>query len=95
MVDDGNVPYPDLSQSRGVISDPRGLQDHIYSFYRELLGEQREPRFLSLSPAMWNTGGRVSDEENEELMLTYLEKELDEVLANMKVDTAPGPDGFA
>ena len=73
---------PTLSE-QGVISDPRGLQEHIYSFYRELLGEQGELRSLALSPDMWAMVGRVSDEENKELMLTFSEKDLDEVLAMM------------
>ena len=83
-----------LVSEQGNISDPRGLQEHIYSFYRELLGEPGEPRSFALSPDMWAMVGRVTDEENEELMLTFSEKDLDEVLASMKVDTAPGPDGL-
>jgi hypothetical protein len=36
----------------------------------------------------------VSEAENEELMVTFTAKELDKVLASMKVDTAPGQDGL-
>jgi hypothetical protein len=37
----------------------------------------------------------VSEAENEALMLTFTDKELDLILASMKVDTAPGPNGLS
>jgi hypothetical protein len=43
---------------------------------------------------VWHTLGRVSQAENGELMLTFTPKELDMVLAGMKVDTPLGPDGL-
>jgi hypothetical protein len=36
----------------------------------------------------------VSVEENENLLRSFSQEELDEVLKETKVDTAPGPDGF-
>jgi hypothetical protein len=36
----------------------------------------------------------VSDEENNNLMLTFSGEDMDKVLASMKTNTAPGPDGF-
>ena len=40
----------------------------------------------------FHTRLRVTEEENDALMLTFTEKEMDVVLASMKMDTAPGPD---
>ncbi|KAK1617943.1 hypothetical protein QYE76_023460 [Lolium multiflorum] len=54
-----------------------------------------ETRALSLAPSLWLQAGRVSEEENEGLMLSFTGEELDSVLAGMKVDTAPGPDGLS
>jgi hypothetical protein len=56
------------------------------------MGATGEPRLLRLSPVLWHTLGRVSQAENGELVLTFTPKELDMVLAGMKVDTPPGPD---
>ena len=42
----------------------------------------------------WGGADRVSLEENERLALTFSEEELEEVVKDMKLDTAPGPDGF-
>jgi hypothetical protein len=43
---------------------------------------------------MWEAGAKVSAEENEGLLLTLSELELEHVVKDMKTDTAPGPDGF-
>jgi hypothetical protein len=37
---------------------------------------------------------RVSSTENEGLLLTLSEQELEQIVKDMKSDTAPGPDGF-
>jgi hypothetical protein len=38
--------------------------------------------------------GHVSDEENHDLILIFTEKQMEQVLASMKVDTVLGPDGL-
>jgi hypothetical protein len=76
-----------------VITDKRLIQQHIYEFYRQLLGSE-EARVCGLCPNAWGTNARVSQEENENLMLTFSEKELEAIIMGMKSDTAPGPDGF-
>jgi hypothetical protein len=43
---------------------------------------------------MWETGVKVYAEENEGLMLTLSELELEQVVKEMKTDTPPVPDGF-
>jgi hypothetical protein len=37
---------------------------------------------------------RISEAENRDLELTFTPEELDAVLAYMKPDSAPGPDGL-
>lgn len=49
---------------------------------------------LSLREDFWALEERVSQQENEELALSFLPKEIDETLADMKTDTALGPDGW-
>jgi hypothetical protein len=43
---------------------------------------------------MWESAPRVSPVENEGLLLTLSEQELELIINDMKSDTAPGPDGF-
>jgi hypothetical protein len=43
---------------------------------------------------LWPAQKRISEEENGELKLTFIAEELEEVLASMKVDSAPGLDGL-
>jgi hypothetical protein len=83
-----------LVSEAGIISEPRALQDHIYTFYRNLMGAEGEAHIFSLVATLWDQLGRVSEEENDELMLPFTGEELDKVLASMKVETAPGPDGW-
>nr|XP_051201554.1 uncharacterized protein LOC127315064 [Lolium perenne] len=83
-----------LVSDSGIITDERELQAHIYDFYRGLMGAQAAPSFLTLSPSIWHSIRRVSEGDNDSLMLTFSGEEMDTVLASMKTDTAPGPDGF-
>ena len=83
-----------------VTSDPGGsdlgpilIQQHIYEFYRELLGSEA-PRHLELVSQPWEAHRCVSTAENEALLLTFSEVELEAIVMDMKSNTAPGPDGF-
>jgi hypothetical protein len=42
----------------------------------------------------WAVSERVTEENNERLLLTFTEAELDSIVGDMKSATAPGPDGF-
>jgi hypothetical protein len=83
-----------LVTDQGIITESRDLQKHIYDFYRNLMGAEGENRLFSLAQDTWVADRRVSDAENEDLMLSFSGEEVDGVLKAMKVDTAPGPDGF-
>ncbi|KAK1666668.1 hypothetical protein QYE76_054827 [Lolium multiflorum] len=82
-----------LVSDQGLITDKRLIQQHIYEFYRLLLGSE-EARICGLNANAWGAEARVSQEENENLMRTFSEKELEMIVLEMKADTAPGPDGF-
>ena len=85
---------PHLHSDMGVISEQRDLQDHIYSFYWDLMGSKGNKGMLLLDPNTWPGCRLVSREENDSLAITFLPKELDMVLADMKPDSAPGLDEF-
>jgi hypothetical protein len=44
---------------------------------------------------MRENGTKVLTEENEGLLLTISEQELEQIVCEMKTDTTPGPDGFS
>jgi hypothetical protein len=81
-----------LATPSGPITDKFAIQEHVYSFYRELMGTE-EPQFLMLVEGFWAENQKVSSAEN--LALSFSSHELDEVLALTKTDTATGPDGFS
>lgn len=85
---------PRLLTDQGEIREQRELLDHIYLFYQGLMGSEGETRRFALGHHLWEGIQRVSPEENQELELTFTADELDEVLASMKQDSAPGPDGL-
>lgn len=48
---------------------------------------------VGLQEGFWGPAERVSQVENDGLALAFLPEEIDQALADMKTDTAPGPDG--
>jgi hypothetical protein len=69
------------------------IQEHIYGFYRELL-DTTATRGYGLEPDTWSGCQQVSQEENNNLALTFSEVELENIVNDMKTNTAPGPDGL-
>ena len=43
----------------------------------------------------WETNGRLSTKERDELVLPFTEEEITKALKEMKNNTAPGPDGLS
>jgi hypothetical protein len=82
-----------LFSPSGPITDKLAIQTHVYAFYRELMGTE-DPQLLTLANELWSEHFRVSSAENEAFALTFSPQELDEVLAQTKLDTAPGQDGL-
>jgi mannosylglycoprotein endo-beta-mannosidase len=82
-----------LNTPLGPITDQRLIQEHVYAFYRELLGTSAT-RCCGLAPETWQEQHRVSPEENNNLALTFSEAELENIINDMKTNTAPGPDGL-
>jgi hypothetical protein len=82
-----------LQTPDGPIVEKNAIQAHVYNFYRELTGT-KEPQFLTLVEGLWAVDNCVSPEENIKMAITFSEWELDEVLAQTKTETAPGPDGL-
>jgi hypothetical protein len=77
----------------GTVVDKEEIKELIYSFYINLMGSE-EPRVLQLQEGIWVQDQKVSDEENKNLLRSFSQEELDEVLKETKMDMAPGPDGF-
>jgi hypothetical protein len=82
-----------LTSEQGVITDPGAIQELIYSFYRSLMGAE-EPKLVCSVQDLWPAHQCVSAQENEELMCSFIEAELDFVLQDTTSNIAPGPDGL-
>jgi hypothetical protein len=82
-----------LQAETGPITDKRLIQEHIYDFYHQLLGTEAT-RVCGLVPNSWREEARVSEAENQDLLRTFSEQELESLVMEIKSDTAPGSDGF-
>ncbi|KAK1650722.1 hypothetical protein QYE76_068527 [Lolium multiflorum] len=81
-------------EDQGELSDQTAIMGHVYDFYRQLMGLAGEARAFTLAQDLWPSSKRISDAENFELERSFTLEELDAVLHDMKVDSAPGPDGL-
>ena len=80
-------------ESSRVIQDQKELESHITQYFKELFG--RESRGgISLHRDIWLNSGGLSEEDKQELIEPFTMKELEDAVADMKSNTAPGPDGF-
>ena len=70
------------------ISDNREIQDHIYSFYYELLGKTIA-RCCDLALNPWGGVACVYAKENLDLGLTFFEQQLESIVSETKCDTTP------
>ena len=73
--------------------DKLELQEHIYAFYRSLIGAN-EPKFINLVVDLWLVDARVSHKENEDLSITFLAEELDDVLKQKRQKRRPDMTAF-
>jgi hypothetical protein len=66
--------------------------DYVYHFYEGLMGSKGKSRVLALGQHLWDNNKVISYDDNLAMELTFTDEELQEVLLNMKPDSAPGSD---
>jgi hypothetical protein len=71
----------------------QNLKVYITEFYKELFGEPVANSF-SLMEERVDDISQLSDEENDLLIAEFTEKEDLYAISQMKLNKAPGPDGF-
>nr|ADB85341.1 putative retrotransposon protein [Phyllostachys edulis] len=76
-----------------TIRDNDELRKHIYDFYKDLFGAERNHN-VGLTSEFWKNNLRVSDEDNILLLQDFTEMEVEKIIKELKVNSAPGPDGF-
>jgi hypothetical protein len=59
-----------LASPSGPIINKFAIQEHVYSFYRELMGTE-DPQLLTLMEGFWVENQRVSNAENLETVLSF------------------------
>lgn len=75
------------------MEDVGAIYVHVYSFYKEHFME--EPRCeVALAMDCWPRVAMVSADENADITLPFLPKEVCQMLMKMKVSSAPGPNNL-
>ena len=75
------------------MSDPDGIQNVIYSYYKDLFGHRIRSK-ASLKPSAREHSLRLGDEDVAWLTRPFTLEEVKQAIFYMKEDSAPGPDGF-
>jgi hypothetical protein len=82
-----------LEQDKGAIVGQDNIKDYISNFYKKLFGPPI-PSSFKLDESITYDIPQVSHEENTILSADIIEKEVFEVIMQMKKNKAPRPDGF-
>ena len=82
-----------LEQDEGTIVGQEGLKLYISNYHKKLFGAP-EDNFVSLDECKVGGLTLLGADENEILSAPFTEKEVFEAIAQIKNNSAPGPDGF-
>jgi hypothetical protein len=82
-----------LEQEEGTIVGEDNLKVYITEYYKKLFGDPITNSF-SLMEERTEDIPQLSNEENDLLTADFTEKEVLHAISQMKLNKAPGPDGF-
>lgn len=77
-----------------LIHNKDDIRGHIYNFYRNLFGTGPVQE-VGLNSGFWSSRMRVSEEDNLMLAKDFTDSEILQVIKDLPVNSAPGPDGFS
>ena len=82
-----------LEQEGKVIEGQENLKVFITKYYKDLFGSSQRNNF-ALDESQTNDIPHINEEENKLQIEVFTEKEVREVIFQMKYNKAPGPNGF-
>lgn len=77
-----------------MLEDPVEISENIYVYYKKLFGKQVE-RKIHLDEEVWAEETKLNMDDNIMLTSPFTELEVQKVISDMKLNSAPGPDGFS
>jgi hypothetical protein len=83
----------ELETDQGVVKSQEEIMKHVTGFYKNLFGSQPQCN-LRLDKNFWIEGRTLPQGEKENLIKPFLEEEVKKTIFEMRVDSAPGPNGF-
>lgn len=82
-----------LEEGGRILQDLEDIKVAIYNFYKQLFGKQKE-RSIGLAEEIWPISSRLSREDSLPLIAPFTEDEVLKVTKELKINSAPGPNGF-
>jgi hypothetical protein len=83
-----------IEDGENVLTEDGEIREHILRFYKDLFGSVPDPK-IHLGLDMWEGVRRVSSEDNAMLLQPFSEQEIEDTIRELKLNTAPRPDGFS
>lgn len=83
-----------LNSDSGEIRGQKGITSHIVRFYKSLFGPS-DDCLISLNNNFWPVEMKLTDTERDLLIKPFGVEEVKGVVMEMKVNSAPGPNGFS
>ena len=89
----GNVRFFSLETEHGMIFEQHDLENHVVNFYKSLFGSTTDNN-IHIMGDFWDKNQQINEQRRAFLIKDCTEEEMRGVVFNMKLDTAPGPNGF-
>jgi hypothetical protein len=70
------------------------VQGVIYDFYKKLFGSRMKST-VGMADDAWRVRGRLTQEDNDEILKPFSVEEVKKAIFEMKEESALGPDGFS
>ena len=66
-----------------MVTDREGVRNIIYNYNKKLFGKVSD-RQITLGEGVWDSGGKLSQEDNAELTQPFTEEEVRKIIFDMK-----------
>jgi hypothetical protein len=82
-----------LYTDEGVITESKEIGRHVVNFYKQLFGSSMH-KGVHMSEGFWMEGEKITKIDCLMLVAPFSEQDVERAILGMKVDSAPGPNGF-
>jgi hypothetical protein len=94
-IDDTSIESPKLEDAQGNhIMDHASIEDELVNYYKDLLSEPIRDKTQAIRKITRHIPSLITKEQNESLMRSITQEEVDQAVKEMPLGKTLGPDGF-